>query len=184
MADSDEDDKTEEPTSKKLEDAAKEGNVGKSAELSGAVVLSFATIYLLFFSEYTFGGIEKMMRFIYSFILTPDEIPYYAIVNTVVNTMLYALMPLFVIVMLFIFVSNWAQFGFLFTPIKIKFEKLDPIKGMSNVFSFKKVIEAIKLTAKLIIIVIVMVVIFLSVGDQITTNNLNMFKYYINIHEI
>ena len=47
----DEEEKTEEPTSKKLEDAKNEGNVNKSMEVTGGAVLFFASIYLLFFSS-------------------------------------------------------------------------------------------------------------------------------------
>ena len=37
------DDKTEEPTDKKISDAREEGNVAKSAEISGVVILIFGT---------------------------------------------------------------------------------------------------------------------------------------------
>ncbi|WP_265937093.1 EscU/YscU/HrcU family type III secretion system export apparatus switch protein [Aliarcobacter butzleri] len=46
----DDEEKTEEPTSKKLEDAKNEGNVSKSMEVVGASILTFGSIFLLFFS--------------------------------------------------------------------------------------------------------------------------------------
>ena len=49
----DEEEKTEEPTSKKLEDAKNEGNVSKSMEVNGAIVLFFGSLYLLFFSSFS-----------------------------------------------------------------------------------------------------------------------------------
>ncbi len=49
----DEDEKTEEPTDKKIEDAKKEGNVNKSAEVTGAAILTLGSMYLLFFSSYS-----------------------------------------------------------------------------------------------------------------------------------
>jgi len=48
----DEEEKTEDPTSKKLEDARNDGNVGKSAEVPGAAILFFTSIYLLFFQHH------------------------------------------------------------------------------------------------------------------------------------
>jgi flagellar biosynthetic protein FlhB len=47
-------------------------------------------------------------------------------------------------------VAALAQFGFLFTldAIQPKFSKLDPIKGMANLFSLKKLIEGVKITFK------------------------------------
>jgi flagellar biosynthetic protein FlhB len=59
------------------------------------------------------------------------------------------------------------QFGFITTPIKLKLEKIDPISGFKNVFSMKKALEALKLTAKLTIIFIVMVIIFALVWDSV-----------------
>ena len=64
----DEEEKTEEPTSKKLEDAKKEGNVNKSMEVTGATVLFFGSMYLLFFSSYSLLEIKKLMMFSYGFI--------------------------------------------------------------------------------------------------------------------
>lgn len=69
-------------------------------------------------------------------------------------------MPLFIIIILLVFISNLAQFGFLAIPLKFDLQKLDPIKGIKNIFGFKKLIEALKLTAKLLLIMFVMCIIF------------------------
>ncbi len=163
----DDDDKTEEPTDKKIEDAKKEGNVGKSIEVVGAAVLSFGSIYLIFFSSFMFDQIQKMMRFVFGFIgQDMDGTVYFSITYTVVTTLLYSLFPLFFLVILLTFVFNWTQFGMIITPLKFDLQKLDPIKGLSNVFSLKKVVEAIKLMAKLTVIFVVMVILFLMLGDS------------------
>lgn len=164
----DEQEKTEEPTSKKIEDAKKEGNVSKSAEVPGAAILFFSSIYLLFFGDPVFLEIQKMMYFIYSFIgQEMDGRTYYAITSTVISTILYALFPLFVLVVLLAVIFNVIQFGFIITPLKIELNKIDPISGFKNVFSMKKAIEALKLTAKLTIIIIVMVIIFGIIWDSV-----------------
>jgi flagellar biosynthetic protein FlhB len=164
----DEDEKTEEPTPKKIEDAKKEGNVSKSMEVVGASTLLFGSIYLLFFSSYSFGEIQKMMRFIYGFIGEEiDTTVLYSITYTATVTALYALAPIFVIVVVLTFVFNWVQFGMIFVPLKVKLEKLDPIGGLKNVFSLKKAVEALKLTLKLLVIFSVMVVLFLLTGESI-----------------
>ena len=64
----DDDDKTEEPTDKKIEDTKKEGNVPKSMEVVGAATLFFGSVYLIFFSTYTFDQIKNMIKFVYGFI--------------------------------------------------------------------------------------------------------------------
>ena len=168
MADTDEDEKTEEPTSKKIEDAKKEGNVGKSAEVPGAAILFFCSIYLLFFSGHMFTELKKTMLYIYSFIgHEVDSTVFFTISYTVVTTMLYALTPLFILVLVFAFAFNVMQFGFVFTPIKLDLNKINPISGIKNVFSMKKAIEALKLFAKLTIIFIVMCVIIVFVAKDI-----------------
>ena len=56
-------------------------------------------------------------------------------------------------------IFNTMQFGFVFTPLKFKLDKINPISGFKNIFSMKKAIEALKLTAKLFLIFIVMLII-------------------------
>jgi len=153
----DDEEKTEEPTAKKIEDARKEGNVSKSMEVAGAVILTFGSIYLIFLSGFTFLEIKKVILHIYNFIgQEVDETLYYTLTLTIVKAILVALFPLFVLIVVLSLASNWMQFGFISTPLKIDLQKLDPIKGLKNIFSLKKLLEALKLTLKLAIIVGVM----------------------------
>ena len=162
----DEEEKTEEPTPKKIEDAKKEGNVHKSMEVVGAATLTLGSMYLLFWSSSSFLEIKKMMMFVYSFI--GEEVNstiYLAIAKTIVTAAMYALMPIFILVIVLTFAFNWIQFGMITVPLKFDLQKLDPIKGMKNVFSMKKLLEALKLFLKLTIIFIIMVVLFMLTGD-------------------
>ncbi|WP_044417527.1 flagellar biosynthesis protein FlhB [Halarcobacter anaerophilus] len=158
----DEEEKTEEPTSKKIEDAKKEGNVPKSMEVTGAAILLFGSIYLLFFSGSAVDGIKKLMLFTYGFIgQDMSGNTFYSLGYTTVITLVIALLPLFSLVIILVLVTNWSQFGFLATPLKLDLQKLDPIKGLKGVFGLKKALEALKLTLKLIIIFAVMCVVFM-----------------------
>ncbi len=158
----DEEEKTEEPTPKKIEDAKKEGNVPKSMEVTGAAILFFGSLYLLFFSSPFIEQIKKLFYYCYTFI--GQEVSskvFFSIVYTSVVTSITALMPLFILVIVLALATNWAQFGFLATPLKFDLQKLDPIKGAKNIFAPKKALEALKLTLKLTIIVIVMFILFI-----------------------
>jgi flagellar biosynthetic protein FlhB len=164
----DKDSKTEQPTSKKLNDARKKGNVGKSAEVVGAIILFFGSIYLIFYSSELFVQIKKMMLFVFSFVgKDMEDATYYAIGNTVLNVFLIGLAPLFMLVVFLAIASNVMQFGFLMVPLKIDFSKLNPINGLKNLFSLKKLVEALKLTAKLIVIFTVMYSIVLVTANDI-----------------
>jgi len=164
----DEEEKTEEPTDKKIEDAKKDGNVPKSAEVPGAAILFFSSLYLLFFADAMFLDIQEMMQYIYSFIGSEMDGRLYSTISAkVIYTMLYALFPLFLLVLFLAVIFNLMQFGFVITPLKLELNKINPISGFKNIFSAKKVIEAIKLTAKLILIFIVMLIILAIIWDDI-----------------
>jgi len=168
MADEDKESKTEEASAKKLSDARNEGNVSKSQEVPGAAILTFSSVYLLFFAGGAFGSIKDMMLYVFSFIGKDIDISVvHSLTYTVFYTIVYSLSPLFLMVIILAVVFNVMQFGFITIPIKLKFEKLDPIKGMSNVFSLKKLLEALKLSLKLVIIIVVMVIIMVIEWNDI-----------------
>ena len=98
----DDEEKTEEPTSKKIEDARAEGNVGKSAEVAGAVILTLGSVYLIFLSGFMFLEIKKVMLYIYGFIGQEiDESTYFTITVTVATTLVKALSPIYLLVFVF-----------------------------------------------------------------------------------
>ena len=164
----DDQEKTEEPTSKKIEDAKKDGNVPKSAEVPGAAILFFASLYLLFFAGPVYKELSNMMLYIFSFIgKDVDASIFTSITYSVITTLLYALTPLFIIVIVFAMSFNLMQFGFVVVPLKIKLEKINPISGFKNIFSMKKAIEALKLSVKLTIVFIVMLIILAIIWDDI-----------------
>jgi len=156
-----EEEKTEDPTSKRLSKARGEGNVPKSAEVVGAAILLFGTVYMLFWSTYTYDSIKRIMRYIFNQIGKElNGTDYYNIVDTIIHQTFYALAPFFLAVLILAVVLNVAQFGFLMNPIKIKFSKLNPISGIKGLFSLKKLLEGVKLLAKLSLIVFVMFILF------------------------
>lgn len=164
----DDEDKTEEPTGKRIDDAKAEGNVPKSAEVVGAVNLFFGTVYILFLFTFSADAIKKMMYFIFSFIGTEelDGPVFYAITHTVVTTLLYTVAPIFVLVIVLTLVAHWAQFGMVSTPLKFDLSKIKFFSGLKGLFSFKKMLQALKLLAKLFLIFLIMVVLFILTGDS------------------
>lgn len=157
----DEEEKTEEPTAKKIDKARGEGNVPKSGEVVGAAILVFGTVYLLFLSSLTFEAIQDLMKYVLGFIGQElNKSTFYVIFYVLVNKVGLILFPFFGIILLMAYILNVVQFGFLWNPLKFKPETLNPISGLKGLFSVKKLLEALKLTAKLTLIVIVMFIIF------------------------
>jgi flagellar biosynthetic protein FlhB len=177
----DDQEKTEEPTSKKIDDARKDGNIAKSTEIVGASVLLFGTVYILFFSSQLVDSIKNLIYYLWETIkygYTIGDLTNIAM--TVSYLFLYAIAPILILVFLLAVIGNIAQFGFLIVPIKLKFDKLDPIKGFGNVFSMKKLVELLKLTIKIIVVIFIMFFLFYNNLEQIIRLSLLNLEDSIN----
>ncbi|MDH4945357.1 flagellar biosynthesis protein FlhB [Sulfurimonas sp. C5] len=147
----DDQEKTEEPTPKKIEDARKEGNVPKSQDASGVVTLFVAILATLMLFPFITKHMLLLFKYYFSLIGTPvDKLFVMDIVVVSIKEILLMIMPLALAVALAGIVAAFAQFGFLFTTKAIvpDIKKVDPIKGMKNLFSLKKMIEGTKITLK------------------------------------
>ena len=150
----DDQEKTEEPTSKKIEDARKEGNVAKSQDVVGVFTLVVGVVVLVFYMKFIIYKIMDFYRYYLSFF------SHHFSVNDIVSLfmktifeVLLLLAPLALAIMLAGVIGNIAQFGFLFTPKAImpKFSKINPISGLKNMFSGKKIFEGVKMVLKVAI---------------------------------
>ncbi|HDZ5340040.1 TPA: flagellar biosynthesis protein FlhB [Campylobacter fetus] len=147
----DDQEKTEEPTGKKLEDARNKGNVAKSQDVSGFVTLlvGFAVLVGLM----GFMGERLVNLYLYYQGLIGVEITRELFFKITIHSMLQTfliILPIAICIMIAGIISNIMQFGFLFTvePIMPNFSKIDPIKGIANLFSLKKLIDAVKIILK------------------------------------
>ncbi len=147
----DDQEKTEEPTPKKIEDARKEGNVPKSQDTSGVITLFVAILAMLMLFPYMAKHMLLLFQYYFSLIGTHlDKIIMIDIAIVTIREFLLIIMPLAIAVAISGIVAALAQFGFLFTTKAIMpdFKKIDPIKGTKNLFSMKKLIEGVKITFK------------------------------------
>lgn len=147
----DDQEKTEEPTPKKIEDARKEGNVPKSQDTSGVITLFVAILAVLMLFPYMSRHMLLLFQYYFSLVGTPlDKLFMIDIAIVTIREFLLIIMPLAIAVAISGVVAALAQFGFLFTTKAIMpdFKKIDPIKGTKNLFSMKKLIEGVKITFK------------------------------------
>jgi len=147
----DDQEKTEEPTSKKIEDARKEGNVPKSQDASGVMTLFVAILAFLMLFPFIAQHMFLLFRYYFSLIGTSlDKTSMIDIAIVTIREFLLMVLPLATAVAVAGMLAAFAQFGFLFTSKAIMpdFKKIDPLKGMKNLFSVKKMIEGIKVTFK------------------------------------
>jgi len=143
--------KTEEPTPKKIEDARQEGNVPKSQDTSGVITLFVAILAFLMLFPYMSSHMILLFKYYFSLLgVSIDKELMLNIAIITVKEFLLIIMPVAIAVAIAGVVAALAQFGFLFTTKAIvpDLKKLDPIKGIKNLVSMKKLIEGIKITFK------------------------------------
>lgn len=147
----DDQEKTEEPTSKKIEDAREEGNVPKSQDTSSFITLVIAIAAFFMFFPLMEERLFYLYRFYQSFIgVDIGKNDVYLMVVTSFREFIFVIIPLAVIVAISGVLASILQFGFLFStkPLIPDLKKINPIKGFKNLFSLKKAIEAIKTILK------------------------------------
>lgn len=148
--------KTEDPTSRRLLEARKKGDVLKSMEVPSAAVLLFGLLALYALKAYMYDHFLLVMRHYFSHLHTLNVTPDNMMPLTLEAMTFFALLvgPLMVIIFLTALSANYVQVGFLFSTEKIvpKYEKIDPLKGLQRLFSMQTLFTTLKSVAKLVVI--------------------------------
>lgn len=143
--------KTEEPTAKKLRDARKKGQVAQSKDM----VLAISLVALVG----TFMGLSDwVLQTASELVLLPTKFynqPFREALNSVMTggyrILLDLILPFLGVVVFSTAVGVMVQIGVLFSlhPITPDLKKLDPIQGAKNLFKMKNLIELIKSVIKI-----------------------------------
>ncbi|MDD5722902.1 MAG: flagellar biosynthesis protein FlhB [Syntrophales bacterium] len=160
MADQNKDqEKTEQATPKRREEARKKGQVAKSQEVASVVVLMSGLVFFYFASTGMVDGLMRLMRWLFSqsgqFDIDSGSIQLLA--SVVVTKVFYVFFPLFLVVLSVALVANYLQVGFVVSgaPITPKFSKISPIKGFQRLFSMRSFVDLMKNLLKISIIAFV-----------------------------
>lgn len=148
--------KTEDATSKKLQDARDEGQVAKSTDLVTAALLLTLFLMLKFTLPFMGNGFIETFKSVYGSIsmITSDVYT----VNTAQNLMLFGLkkillisLPIFLAAIVVTLGTNIAQVKWKPTtkPLQPKLSGLNPVNGIKKMFSMEKVMDLVKSIAKL-----------------------------------
>lgn len=165
--------KTEQPTSKKLSDARKEGKVAKSKEVVNGFSLLGFFLSLRIFTGFAGSRFQEIFSWIYAIIpdivemngsgLTEQTIS--GIFNDLYAKMLFILLPFFAIGFVTHFVANLVQVGWKPTmkPLQPKLSKFNPISGFKRIFSKQSIVNLILAIAK---VSLVFYIAYLNLRDQ------------------
>ncbi|MCH6559808.1 flagellar biosynthesis protein FlhB [candidate division KSB1 bacterium] len=148
--------KTEDATPRRLQEARKEGNVAKSAEFNSVFILLFGLITLSFLGSQIFqqliSGFKIFYREIANMEITYGSIHYYFKLGF--KSFFKLIAPLLGVLALVGIGVNLVQVGFLFTlkPLVPNFKKLNPLTGFKKFVSPKSFVELVKGILKLLIV--------------------------------
>ncbi|GLS24747.1 flagellar biosynthesis protein FlhB [Marinibactrum halimedae] len=151
--------KTEEPTARRLEKAREEGQVPRSRELTTTAILLAGTIGLYIFSGSMGSTLLGILKHNFSFSREVAFDPQLMIwqLEAGIAEGLLMLIPLFSILLIVSILGPIALGGWLFSTKAMapKLNRMDPIAGLKRMFSVKALVELAKALGKVLIILTV-----------------------------
>ena len=163
--------RTEQPTERRLQEARKKGQVPRSKELNTMLSLLLASISLLVFGGYisqnlmqiSVEGFSIPRELAFDTAQLPFQFMYMA------SQALLALSPFMAIMLVSVFAGPLLMGGWSFSleTISFKLEKLDPIKGLARIFSLKSLVELAKALAKFVLLLGAAILVFFSIDQQL-----------------
>ena len=163
--------RTEQPTERRLQEARKKGQVPRSRELNTMLSLMLAAIALLVLG----GNISRNIMNISvegfsvsrELIFDPSQLPYQFM--HMASQALLALLPFMAVMLVGVFAGPLMMGGWSFSleTIAFKSEKLNPIKGLARIFSLKGLVELAKALAKFLLLLGAAILIFFSIDQQL-----------------
>ena len=156
--------RSEQPTAKRLNEARKKGQVARSRELNTLLVMLASAVALWLLGGTAISGITTIMSEALS--PTGDIVREPALLaDHLIGVMTSAVMliaPFLLLTVVAALAGPTVMGGLLFSPeaISFKLEKLDPVKGLGRVFSTKGLIELVKALLKFFLIIGVAVLVY------------------------
>jgi flagellar biosynthetic protein FlhB len=148
--------KTQEPTPRRLQKAREKGQVPRSRELNTAAVTLSAAAFLIFFGAPVADGLARIARD--GFVVGPRELVDPAsmwrhLVAALLDAML-ALAPFLVVTFVVAALSPLLLGGWSFSweAVQPKLEKIDPVKGLKRVFGPRGLMEFAKAFVKFVVL--------------------------------
>jgi flagellar biosynthetic protein FlhB len=166
MAEDSDQEKTEEPTSKRLEDARKKGQIARSRELNTFAMLIMSSAVFLMQGGAIGKGLLEMMRAEFQMsratIFDPLTIPLHF--KQAMTDGLMLISPFLALTVLIAIIAPISLGGWIFSweAISPKLEKMDPIKGIPRLFAMRGWIEMLKALLKMLLVFAVSVALYHS----------------------
>ena len=159
------DEKTEQPTDKKLEDARRDGETSKSTDLPAAVLFLAGSLALSLASGQLGEHFSLLMRIGLDVgrSASPDFDLTRAMMAAAVQTA-WILLPVFAVAFMVPLLVMMAQVGIniSFKPLEPKFSAINPASGIKRLFSIRSLIDLVKMTITALVLFAVLYKLMLS----------------------
>jgi len=148
--------KTEDPTSRRLDEARKRGQVANSREVNNLLMLGVFSLSVLLFGGAAAGAIYKATM---PFIESPDMVPadfehLVALGWKLLGVLLLAGAVPLVLAVIAAIGAGYLQFGLVFSTegIMPKLDKISPLAGLKRMFSMRSLAEFVRGLLKLAVV--------------------------------
>ncbi|NVK25982.1 MAG: flagellar biosynthesis protein FlhB [Gammaproteobacteria bacterium] len=159
MAEESDQEKTEEPTAKRLEDARKKGQIARSKELGTTGVLIASAAAMLMFGGSLAEALLKAMRS--QFVLDRDDAydssKMFTSMGEMLSEVMWPMFAIFAVILVAAFVANSLLGGINFSweAMAPKLNKMSPLKGFKRMFGTQAAVELIKSILKVAVVAFV-----------------------------
>lgn len=163
--------KSQDPTAKRIAEARKKGQVPRSRELNTMAITMLGLASMIAMGPRFTDGFHQLFRA--QFVLRRSDIfdtnAMMAHLVTAIGDALQMLAPFFLIMIAVAVLSSVALGGFnvSFESMQPKLSKMDPIKGLKRVFSAKGLMELVKSLAKFLLVAAATVALLFSLSDDL-----------------
>ena len=168
--------KSEEPTSKRLEESRKKGQIARSKELNTLAVTLTGTVALIIFGAYMGNVLMDLMRGNFSLprevLMHEGSMALYLLASG--KHALVAIQPLFLALLIASVIGPIALGCWLFSAeaLQPKASRMNPLAGLKRMFSVQALVELLKALAKfLVILAVALVVLALDQDDLLAIAN-------------
>ncbi len=148
--------KTEPATPHRKQEARKKGQVGKSADLSAAIVMIAVLIVLYSIRGYFGANISAYVQYILSEQMNTalHSVQFFNLYKLTLLLVLKVLAPILGVVIVFGIMANLMQVGIMFSfeAMKPKLSHINPIEGFKRIFSKRALFEFVKTLLKVVVI--------------------------------
>jgi len=149
--------KTEEPTARRLEKAREEGQIPRSKELSTSLVLIAGALSLWWFGSFMYDGARNVFRFNFSLershLFDTKEMLIH-LGSSALEAILH-IFPIMIILLLAAIFGPLALGGWMMSGKSIlpKLDRINPLSGFKRMFGLKSLVELAKGWAKVLVII-------------------------------